>query len=279
MIFKNEVETRWFIKVIGILLLLCIVYVWLHVSFKGKAVNQLSTSDVTNINLLFNNQPIGIIDTTNAGNFLTQGDTSRNPVRSNVKTLPVDSLKKMVLVYIFTKYPPLTREDSLNTANVLMQFDRSTFPVMVTQYPYLSGSFFWLTDGWIYLEIIFWSLFGLICSLLYNVSEAVRVENFKETEKPIHLAKLIYTPFIVLIIYLAADTLTSENSLSVPKYGTGVMVFAFILGFFSRRSIELLDRLKEIILPGKKDKDDQAERGSGEKTGKNQQSNEQLENS
>jgi len=265
--FKQKMAVNiWYCKVFSTLLILGIIYLVIHLIHKGEVSNRLTAKEITNVNLLLNNNLSILIDTTGKKQF--QVDTTEIKdtviVKSNKtkthginvydETAQLDSLKKQTLLYIFSIYPPVDSTDSLATVKYFAEFDKNTFAVMISQYSFKSKSFFFLTDWWIYLEIIFWSLFGLICSLLYNVSEIVRQGKFNENEIPGHFSKLIYTPFMVLIIYLALDMLTLDNDINVSVHGKGIIVLSFILGFFSRRTVELLNRIKEIILPGKEPK-------------------------
>jgi hypothetical protein len=266
MVGQNKSVKRWFMEVIITLLLLCGIYIVLHFFHKGEVYNELTNAEITDINLLLNNNIAFPTDTisneiqlsaysSENKNYLKEGLTSdqSHRIRLTNKSTQIDSLKKLVLTYVFSKYPPLSQRDSIYTANYLAKFDKVTFAVIVSQYPYKCKSFFWLIDGWAYLEILFWSLFGLICSLLYNVSEAIVAKHgkFNENELPVHWAKFFYTPFIALVIYLAMDILTLDKDINVSQYGNGLIVFSFILGFFSRRAIDLLEKIKDIILPGK----------------------------
>ena len=106
-----------------------------------------------------------------------------------------------------------------------------------------------IQEGSVYLEIIFWTWFGLIASLLYNVSEALRTTEFKINEVGVHIAKFFYSPLISLVIYFSINNLISDGSISLAEFSHGTIVFAFILGFFSGRAIELLTRVKDLILP------------------------------
>ena len=266
MISQTKSVNTWFRNIILTLALLSITYVILHLCFPwpGHMYIKLTANDITEINLILNNN----VDLSKTDSqppvevnkpIIKTGDSGKinnlPPVAIQKKSLKPshdDTIKFMAISYIFSKYKPASPEDSVMAVRNFSKFDLKTFSYIVSQFPLKTKSFFWLGgNGWTYLEILFWSLFGLICSLLYNVSEAVSQKKFNENENPVHLAKLCYTPFLALIIYLAFDILTLNKDINVSQFGTGMIVFAFILGFFSRRAIDLLDRIKEIILPGK----------------------------
>ncbi len=127
-------------------------------------------------------------------------------------------------------------------------------------YPFRVNSYFWLTDYWVLLEVIFWSLFGLMANLMYSVTRSREEdidgnvilnsnEVFDPNRIPEHIGKFWYTPFTSVVIYLALDALVSSGSIKETPEGAYVVVFAFILGFFTRRTIALLRKLKDIFFP------------------------------
>jgi hypothetical protein len=110
-------------------------------------------------------------------------------------------------------------------------------------------SFFWLAGDLKYLEVIFWSIIGVLVSVLYFVSEAMRDKNFRTEELPIYFAKLFYAPVIVFIIMLGYTRLTATGELNFDDTSAEIIVVSFILGFFSGRAVELLNRIKDVLLP------------------------------
>ena len=119
-------------------------------------------------------------------------------------------------------------------------------------------SYFWLTGPAVYFEIIFWSVFGVISSLIFSLGligkNSTTIPNnpqteFDSSEVPYQFAKILYAPICTLVIVLGYNYFNHENIADISS-GKGVIVFAFIGGFYSSRVIALLDRLKEVVLPG-----------------------------
>ena len=119
-------------------------------------------------------------------------------------------------------------------------------------------SYFWLTGPAVYFEIIFWSVFGVISSLLFSLGligkNSTTIPNnpkteFDSSEVPYQFAKILYAPICTLVIVLGYNYFNNDNIADISS-GKGVIVFAFIGGFYSSRVIALLDRLKEVVLPG-----------------------------
>ncbi|MFP9099550.1 hypothetical protein ACLI09_10885 [Flavobacterium sp. RHBU_24] len=116
---------------------------------------------------------------------------------------------------------------------------------------------FWLIGPMVYWEIVFWSWFGVLSNLIFSFTLIAKNSTtdpnnpfsvFDSSEIPSQVAKLLYAPMCTLIIvfgynYFAGQVVDIESS-------KGVIVFAFIGGFYSSRLISLLERLKEVILPG-----------------------------
>ncbi|HLF64184.1 MAG TPA: hypothetical protein VI603_10540 [Saprospiraceae bacterium] len=112
---------------------------------------------------------------------------------------------------------------------------------------YVAQSYFWLKDNWIYWELILFALLGVLCNSLYHLSENVRKGSYDKREAIVYYAKLFYAPVVTLILYLAFELFSGkDNSHATP---VNTIVLSFVLGFFSGRSIELLDRIKNVLFP------------------------------
>lgn len=111
-------------------------------------------------------------------------------------------------------------------------------------------TWFWFNGNKRYLEVLYWGLFGVVCSLLFNVTQALKTNAFNPKLIPDHLAKLFYGPVVVLVIFFSFDKLSVGTTwINIVPEGYGLIIFAFILGFFSRRSMALLNTAKTIIFP------------------------------
>ncbi|MEI6947404.1 hypothetical protein V9K67_09450 [Paraflavisolibacter sp. H34] len=118
-------------------------------------------------------------------------------------------------------------------------------------------SYFWLVGPEVYFEIIFWSLFGVLASILFNLGMVGRNSTtepgnartiFDSSEIPYQFAKLLYAPLCTLSIVLGYNFFNDQNIVDISS-SKGVIVFAFLGGFYSSRLIAFMDRLKEVILP------------------------------
>ena len=118
-------------------------------------------------------------------------------------------------------------------------------------------SYFWLTGPEVYFEVIFWAWFGVICSILFNLGVVAKnittdPKNphtvFDSSEIPDQVAKMVYAPLSTMAIVLGYNYFSDRNIVDISS-SKGLIVFAFIGGFYSSRLIAFLDRLKEVILP------------------------------
>lgn len=118
-------------------------------------------------------------------------------------------------------------------------------------------SYFWLTGPEVYLEIVLWTLFGVLCSLLFNLgvigknsttNPTDRSTYFDASEIPYQIAKLLYAPLCTLVIILGYNFFNNQNIVDISS-SKGIIVFSFIGGFYSSRMISLLDRLKDVLFP------------------------------
>lgn len=148
----------------------------------------------------------------------------------------------------------------------------------LSNYPFKVRSYFWLSDYWVLLEVIFWSLFGLVANLMYSVTRTREVDSdgdgkndkpevFNPNRVPEHIGKFWYTPLTSVVIYLSIDYLTTSGEINETPEGAYVVVFAFILGFFSRRTIGLLRKLKDIFFPN----DNSGSSGDSDNSSQNQE--------
>lgn len=217
---------------ISFLIILAVVYIFLHSYFPGNIETKLSEEDKTVVSMILN-------------------DTAKAP----------DSVKVANAVnYIIKSLKPVNKKAESDFIQEYSTVKPVTFLSVLPSIEIPTKSYFWLNSDMKYLEVIFWSIFGVLASLLYFISEAIRNDNFKAEEIPVYLAKVAYAPLITLVIVFSYKLLT--GSVSFNNTSLELLVFSFILGFFSGRAIEMLNKIKDVILPGKSVPED----GSGKIT-------------
>ncbi len=168
----------------------------------------------------------------------------------------------MVISYLENILP---YDNSKEISQLFDAYETKHLTTVLPTYSFKVKSFFWLTGSRLLLEIVFWSLFGLMANLMFSVPIA---QNFDKKRIPEHIGKIFYTPFSAIIIYLSINALVNGGSIVFDGIGKSVIVLAFILGFFTRRTILLIGKIKDLILPV--GKDDQVKNKAVSETGMNE---------
>lgn len=248
-------KTTWLLWASIIVVSLVTTYLFLHLSneegeknvLNGQEIQFLNKTQLNVITLLINNNTPTLAVT--ADSTQTDSSTVSKDTASNNSETTVDHVKTRKLIISFLKENFDLKNGNQNPIiDRVMTTDFRDLQAILPTYPIYVNSFFWLTSPGILLEIVFWSLFGLMASLLFGVTSAAV---FDPKLVPEHVGKFFYTPFLVIIIYLSLNALTNEGSIVLDGEGKGTIVLAFILGFYTRRAIVLLGKIKDIILPAK----------------------------
>lgn len=214
---KNDPKSIWLIWASFISLFVIGIYIFLHLIIKGQEEIYLNKYQLNAINTMI----------------------------ANTK----DTLKTQVLIINYLK-TILPIENNRDTKEFIETYSIDNISTILPTYPFKVKSFFWLTGSFLFLEIVFWSLFGLMANLMYGVTIA---EKFEKKRVPEHIGKIFYAPFCSIVIYLSLNALINSGSISLEGVGKSVIVLSFILGFFTRRTILLLNKIKNLILPEEKE--------------------------
>ncbi|MFZ6024096.1 MAG: hypothetical protein ACOYVG_06530 [Bacteroidota bacterium] len=154
----------------------------------------------------------------------------------------------------------INRQQLNETMSLLAQMKNQDITDYLTDKKFLVNSPFWLTGNKTYLEAFLWSLMGVLVSLVYYVSIANAKSlntagtedsgSFDPAEISGQVAKMFYAPACTIVLVLGYQYLIDANDNMIDiSVNNGLIVFAFISGFFSGRVMRFLDRLKELILP------------------------------
>ncbi|WP_394220784.1 hypothetical protein [Alteromonas gracilis] len=108
-------------------------------------------------------------------------------------------------------------------------------------------SFFWSSPEGSSAEIIFFAVFGVLANLLVKSAEYLRNNNFKQNERWVAYTKLVYGPIIAWILVTAIAV--GWFDLGEYQIGTySLPLLAFVLGFYSRKTVNLFSRLGDHLL-------------------------------
>ncbi|MCR9171607.1 MAG: hypothetical protein NXI10_03885 [bacterium] len=248
-------KKKWLIWASAIATVLVVTYTLLHWSLydcKGEKTHRLSTTEFAAITSIVQSSSVIPSASTSKSDTLPESEMLVEPVAVNHDSLAKQRVKEYLndIMVLKNKEAVYNMIDDQGVKNV----------TYLSNYPFKVQSYFWLTDYWVLLEVIFWSLFGLIANLMYSVTrtkdedidgdgQADKPEVFDPNRVSEHIGKFWYTPLTAVVIYMSIDYLTASGEIQETPEGAYVVVFAFILGFFSRRTIALLRKLKDIFFP------------------------------
>ncbi len=223
---RTNPKMAWLIKACIISSVFIITYIVLHIFQCGQE------------EMFLNRDQLGAINAILALEEEPAPDSSRSVL---------DGIEKdkqgLVSSYLENVLPG---KNALEIKELFKVYDTKHLSTILPSYSFKVDSFFWLTDKKLFLEIIFWALFGLMANLMYTVPI---VEKFDKKRIPEHIGKIFYTPFVVIVIYLSINGIVNKGTIQFDGIGKSVIVLAFVLGFFTRRSVVLIGRIKDLILP------------------------------
>ncbi len=258
--FKQYKEHEWFGRLIILLLFIVAAYLLAHliekINYDGESSYEYSRLDEgqkSHLNKLY-------FDTASLnalyGNLHQKADSPRSVpccTITDYSKLHNKALDYIVIQLNHKIYPP--------QFDTLRKYLKSSSPMegftLLTETRFKLQSNFWLVGPAVYWEIVFWSWFGVLSSIIFNLAliglkRTTDPQNpateFDSSEIPHQIAKMLYAPLCTLIIVFGYNFFQNQNVVDIDS-SKGVIVFAFIGGFYSSRLVAFLDRLKELVLP------------------------------
>lgn len=154
---------------------------------------------------------------------------------------------RKAMVYIGSQYGSRVDDEQMqNIERYIYTFNGREAGIFLADFHLKVKSFFWLAGAMVYAEIVFWTIFGVLCSLLLFVGNYIRRGDDVQRDILYQAARLLYAPFAGMILVLTYSYLKGGSSLDI-KPNEGIIIFAFLLGFYSGTVMEWLDRLRAII--------------------------------
>ncbi len=279
----------WYFKYTFAFVIIVVSYFWLHYEVRGVRIVYLNTIQLADIQSLIadpkvkqkrcavktyletrfdfsDDQPdqYNFIGSVIANDSVKRDstavvDTAKVVVDSarNVKTNPSQSESTCVCNERGGRYGNGTHPAARALEKLLDQLCDANYNIhFLTNYPLKVKSYFWLNESSLYWEIIFWTWFGIFANLFFNVSEALRKNDYRSSEEYVHIAKFFYGPPCSLIIYFSLNKLIEAGDVSFDSIQYGTIVLSFLLGFYTRKSIELIDKIKNFVFAAKKDEEE-----------------------
>ncbi len=222
-----------------------------------RQINRILTSNagLTNIQQASAEQPVNFIDSS-----VSNVNTTPNEVPIVAMGCDINCRAEKVLLYVNSEFDGKVAPEQLQSLKQYIgTFAQQDVGIFLADYKLKVRSYFWLAGPLIYAEVVFWVVIGVLCSVLFATGNALRRKNkrgFDNKEIMYQLAKFFYAPFLAVVILLAYNYFNKNTTLST-SLGQGIIVFAFIAGFFAGRFMNFLDRLKHMILPSGNEDDEQ----------------------
>lgn len=151
-------------------------------------------------------------------------------------------------VYISSQYDKDIDEAQLhNILRYISTFNPTETGIFLADYNLKVKSFFWLSGPLVYAEIVFWTIFGVLCSLLLLVGNHMRKDKEDtHTEILAQAARLLYAPIACIILLLIYNYLKGGGAMDT-RAGGGTIIFSFLLGFYSGTVMDFFDRVRNIL--------------------------------
>ncbi len=258
---------RWFTTLIVLLIAWGGVYALLHADEERKGYEYVSFSknQIRQINRILTTET-SILQSTvgqEAGNVdslypLSESTPAPQKYQTEAAThstyvpCALDCRTDKVILYINSEYENSISDDQLATIRkYISTFGPEQVGIFLADHKVKVRSYFWLTGPSVYIEIVFWVIFGVICSLLFSVGNVVRRTNrsgFNPNQIIYQVAKLFYAPFSAIIIVLAYSYFKNSTTLNIDA-SEGIIVFAFVAGLYSGRVMNFFDKAKQVLLP------------------------------
>lgn len=274
----NNWSSRRWLLIFGVALLgWGALYVIAHssIGMPGYERSGFSDADIRHVNsILINTTPEedarafakqrvtntndGFLDTYRIDSTEDKSAIERYPESYTYSTMSeADDRKERVrkaMIYISSQYgQDIDATELANIRQYISTFGPRETGIFLSDYNLRVRSFFWLTGAMVYAEVIFWVIFGVLCSILFYIGNLVRRGNGHSSNQRniiYQSARLFYAPFAAVMLVLAYSYLKGGATLQIDA-SAAIIIFAFLLGFYSGLVLDLYDRLKGNTARGK----------------------------
>jgi len=126
--------------------------------------------------------------------------------------------------------------------NQVVKLKREQFALARRLTPPVSNVFFWTSPVYSMLEVLFFSLFGVLTNLLVDAAEQLRRGRYQPLEQWVGYTKLLYGPLFAAVFVLAMiNGLLGPESQPIRVWTLPLASFFF--GYASRRIAGAIDRV------------------------------------
>ena len=263
---------QWFIMFGTVLVLWTILYVFSHtgMGITGYEHTKFTSADIRHINSILisdnsdingntsssrlaaqpaiNNSNDGFLDQYQADTLVSSNYIGEyRELSTNYYNKEEEKKEKVrkAIIYISSQYGNEISTAQLNNIEqYISTFTPKETGIFLADYRLKVTSFFWLSGALVYAEVIFWVVFGVLCSLLFFAGNNIRKGN-GNTQKDIiyQLARLFYAPFTGIILVLLYTYFKGGTTLHVEA-GESIIILAFLIGISSGVVLEFWDRVR-----------------------------------
>jgi hypothetical protein len=266
----------WFIGLIISFVLLIGIYLYMHIHppFRDRADFEyaiLDKSQQQQISHIYLGRPDStIVPVKDSAASLSMAGSPNNKKGTVYVTVngpdlkPVDSLThNRAMMYLWNEFQKLDTVQVKDIRNYLAGSSRQEAVHFLSHKRLKLKSYFWLVGPQVYYEIMFWTIFGVIASLIFRMGNVYRNSTsdpsnpstiYDPTDVPAHIAKIVYAPVCTLVVILGYNYFQSDTMVDIES-SKGVVVFSFFAGFYSQRVMAFMDRIKDVILPNSSNSD------------------------
>jgi hypothetical protein len=268
---SNHSAKFWVRTMIGLLALLTLVYGLAHDPPRGAPPAPWQISGRDRVKLGVTERSV-ISHLLQSGRKLAPCDTTHDHQYNCPATFANNPHRTAVLTYIGMNFRNWMRNDSLLQCQVLDVMSEQEVDDYLVNAGFTLHSFFWLLSWRTMLEVIFWTLFGVLCRILYSMFLVNRAYSQAKANDPSydpdpenrgfdpgeiynHMAQLAFAPFVSVILTLGFQFFLAGDATDVVETSTGMLITSFLLGFYSSRALGLLQRIRDVLLPVDSGKD------------------------
>ncbi|MCB0700612.1 MAG: hypothetical protein H6551_09800 [Chitinophagales bacterium] len=261
----NRSAKEWFSVLVTVLLLWTGLYIYAHTDggVLGFEQTSFTASELRQINNILSENTVTYEEQANNTDAYNDGfldeysedyeEHKQQSTQKKQKTAKAEYELRVskVMVFINSQYGnDIDPAQLVNIERYLKTFSRSQIN------EYLSGtklwvrSYFWLAGPMVYAEVVFWVIFGVLCGMLFMLGKCIRKQNDLCTRDMLYqLAKLFYAPFFAVLVVIAYSYFKDRSTLNIDG-SEGLIIIAFVIGFYSGTVMEILDRVKYILFNG-----------------------------
>jgi hypothetical protein len=266
---------RWFTFVVCLFVLWVAVYFFVHApfGFTGYQYTKLTASQVQQIGsiLRHNDQSIFTPPTAPISNTIDTGfkivDSTllkTDTIKATLQAPPLSLANKLkcdscainkAILYLRSELSDKIEESQLIAIRQNMKaLSTDETALFLAEKQIVIKDYFWFIGPMMYLEAMFWTIIGALCSIMFAVAMDMRNYPGKRNAKyyiskiPYDVAKLFYAPFGTVVLLLAYNYIRHRNVTEVNTT-QGMIVFAYFVGLLSGRLMNALNNIKEMLLP------------------------------